>query len=424
MGAREKDELVPQELLEPGFEGRYTGATDIAGYQSDEHVTYLADPGGDIYMKYSAWGFAHATPDSWNDEIRCINALQGRLGQLDEKARRTRQHLASLQCCDSGMPVTIDETLNAIGTGALPERPFHAGCWMSLEQRTTQPGETAAMQLVEEVLRGYLTGQTVHDFLSAYPHARGFIERTCQWLGDPSELTQVQRLLLERMLLMFDYLTRRNPDCEMVLQDCFREGGRGEKLDAQIAELAGLPRIYPNYRHEFEKALAGIDEPQKRELYKICGCLAHGLHELSDCHHSTYRWLERWIHAIGTLTWDLPGRMEGREGNRLGRTLFGYALGLDRWLRRVPHQFLLLDLGYVDLGFDPAGEVKRVYAYLGDVRSPVQEWLAACLWYKVTLEPPASLYKWGWRHKDLLARADEDGITVRTWMDSALGMGT
>jgi hypothetical protein len=219
---------------------------------------------------------------------------------------------------------------------------------------------------------------------------------------------------------MFDYLTRRNPDCEAMHRDCFREGGRGEKLDAQIAELAGLPRIYPNYRDEFDQALAGIDDPQKKELYSICGRLAHGLHELSDCHHSTYRWLERWIHNIGTLTWEIPGRVKGQEGARLGQTLFGYALGLDRWLRHVPHQFLLLDLGYIDLGFNPANEVKRVYAYLGDARTPAQEWLAACLWYKVTLEPPASLHKWGWRHKELLAKAAEKGISVRTWIDSAL----
>ncbi len=421
MGVRAKDELVPQEPLEPGFEGRYTGGTDIAACKPNELWTHLADADGNVYVKYSAWGFAHATPDKWNDEIRYINSLQAKLGLLDDKTRRIRQHIASLQCCDNGVPVTIDETLNAIGTGALPANLFHAGCWMGIEQqRTTQPGDTAAMKLVEEVLRGLLAGKPVQEFIAAYPYAHGFIERAYQWLGDPVKLTQVQKLLMERLLLMFDFLTKRNEDCEAVLQDCFREGGRGEKLDSQIAELAGLPRIYPNYRDEFDKALAGIDDPQKKELYSICGHLAHGLHTLSDCHHSTFRWLERWIHAIGALTWDLPGRGKSQEGDRLGRTLFGYALGLDRWLQRVPHQFLLLDLGYVDLGFNPANEVKRVYAYLGDERTPVQEWLAACLWYKVTLEPPASLYQWGWRHKSLLAKAAEKGISVRTWMDSAL----
>lgn len=421
MGPRMKDELVPSDLLEPGFEGRYTGSTDISAFKSDDLWTYSADSDGNVYMKYSTWGFAHATPDKWNDEIRYINSLQAKLGRLDDKTRRTRQHLASLVCCDNGVPVTIDESLNAIGTGALPANPFHTGCWMSIEkQRTTQPGDTAAMKLVEEVLRGLLAGKPMQSFLVSYPYAKGFIERTYQWLGDPTKMTEVQKLLIERLLLMFNFLTRRNQDCEAVLRECFGEGGQGEKLDAQIAELAGLPRIYPNYRDEFDKTLAGIDDPQKKELYSICGHLAHGLHTLSDCHHSTFRWLERWIHAIGTLTWDIPHRVRSQEGTRLGQTLFGYALGLDRWLQRVPHQFLLLDLGYVDLGFNPANEVKRVYAYLGEEMTPIKEWLVACLWYKVTLEPPASLHKLGWRHKELLTRAAEKGIGVRTWMDSAL----
>ncbi|OQB73648.1 MAG: hypothetical protein BWX90_00436 [bacterium ADurb.Bin132] len=35
MGSRVNDELVPQELLEPGFEARYVGA-DIDAFKSDE----------------------------------------------------------------------------------------------------------------------------------------------------------------------------------------------------------------------------------------------------------------------------------------------------------------------------------------------------------------------------------------------------
>ena len=46
--------------------------------------------------------------------------------------------------------------------------------------------------------------------------------------------------------------------------------------------------------------------------------------------------------------------------------LFGYALGLDKWLMRVPMQFLLLDLGHVDLGFDARNNILRVYACLGE----------------------------------------------------------
>jgi len=419
--ARVKDELVPSELLEPGFEGRYTGGTDITKYKSDDFRTYSEDADGNVYMKYSAWGFAHATPDKWNDEIRYINSLQAKLGRLDYKARRVRQYIASLQCCDNGIPVTIDQALNAIGNGELSAHPFHAGCWLGVPGRTTQPHGIEALRLIEEVVRGFLAGRAKQEFLAAYPYAQGFVEHAYQWLGDPAKLTEVQMLMLERMLLPFEFFTKRNKDDAAVSRNCFESGGQGERLDAEISRLAGLPKIHPSYRDEFDQALAGIEDPQKKELYTICGYIAHSVCGLSDCHHSSFRYIEKYVHGIGTLTWEIPDRVKSQEGVRLGQTLFGYAFGLDRWLRRMPHQFLLLDLGYVDLGFNPANEVKRVYAYLGEGRTPVQEWLAACLWYKVTLEPPASLYKWGWRHKALLAKAAEKGITVRTWMDSALG---
>ena len=50
--------------------------------------------------------------------------MQAELGFLDENIRKVRRHIASLVCCDSGVPVTIDEVLNAIGTGSLPVQPF------------------------------------------------------------------------------------------------------------------------------------------------------------------------------------------------------------------------------------------------------------------------------------------------------------
>ena len=87
-------------------------------------------------------------------------------------------------------------------------------------------------------------------------------------------------------------------------------------------------------------------------------------------------------------------------------------------------QFLLMDMGHVDLGFDPKNEILRVYAYLGQGRTRVKEWLAACLWYSLSYSPvdktsPAGLV----RHQDLLERAGEVGVSVREWMDSELAKG-
>ncbi|MCK5116453.1 MAG: hypothetical protein KAR44_07610 [Candidatus Aegiribacteria sp.] len=89
----------------------------------------------------------------------------------------------------------------------------------------------------------------------------------------------------------------------------------------------------------------------------------------------------------------MAGRKVGIESKRLGRLLFGYALGLDRWLQDIPVQWLLLDLGHIDPDFDFKSEILRVYAYLGD-KTPVKEWFADCLWYTLVLVL-ANLYDWG-----------------------------
>lgn len=420
MGDKKVGQLVPYDTVSPGWEAVYTGKNDLSLFKSDEYLTYNVDSEGNVVKKYSLWGFAHAKEEDWNDEIRYINSMQGKLGFLDDSTRRIRQHIASLVCCDNGVPVTIDEILNAIGTGHLPEPAFHPGCWMSEGTRSTQPYQVESMKVIEEVLTGYLKGKLKETLITKYPYAEGFIERTYKWLGPFEKSTELQKLMMERMLLPFEFFTKRNEDREAVYNNCFVEGGQGLKLDARISEMAGLPKIYPSYKQKYHDNLRTISDPAKRELYKICGNIAFGISELSDCHHNAFRFIENWIYGIGTLKWGIPTRIKEAEGKRLGRLLFGYALGLDRWLQGLPHQFLLLDLGHIDLDFDPKNEILRVFAYLGDNRTPVKEWLAACLWFTFTLEPPASLYKWGWRHKELLQSAKEKGISVREWMDSVL----
>jgi hypothetical protein len=87
--------------------------------------------------------------------------------------------------------------------------------------------------------------------------------------------------------------------------------------------------------------------------------------------------------------------------------------------------FLLLDLGHIDLGFDPRNEILRTYAYLGEHRTPEKEWLAACLWYTITYNPIFidSNYKvaLGRVHKRIIEKAESLGVCLRQWMDSQLG---
>jgi hypothetical protein len=252
----------------------------------------------------------------------------------------------------------------------------------------------------------------------ANPDAAVFIQRAFTWLPPLSQFTLVQRLLLERLLLPFDFLTWRDRNDAVLVEDYYGENGRGAALDRQIAEQAGLPRIYANYQPEFKTTLKAISDPQQQELYRICGELTHGLHTLSDCHHSAFRWVERWVHDIGALKIGIPERNAGSERTRLAQLLFGYTLGLDRWLAGQSLQFLLLDLAYFDLGCDPKNELLRVYAHLGPDRTPVKRWLAACLWKNLSgagnprnLDSPRCLVI----QESLNQRAASLGISTNTW---------
>lgn len=415
-------DFAPYEMVPVGFEAIYTGEHDAAALDtSDLYLTYVTDEDGHVFQQYSLWGFANPTEDDWDDEIRAINAMQAALGPLDDAARQIRAHIASLVGCDNGVPVTIDELLNAIGTGELPSLPFHNGCWLCrCDARTTQPLQTESMRVIEAVLRGYVKGESEATFRERYPFAEGFIERAYRWLGPVAELSEVQRLMLERMLLPFRFFTKRDPDRDAVYHQCFDEDKAGKAVDTRISAAASIPEIHANYTKAYKEQLAEIEDPEKRELYIICGHIVDCVSELSDCHHGMLRRIERWIHGIGKLQWEMPSRQPHAEATRLGQLFFGYALGLDRWLQEIPMQFVLLDLSHVDVGFNPKNEILRVYAYLGDDHTPLKRWLAASMWYKFVLEPPASLYRWGSRHKQLLACADQAGISIREWMDAML----
>ena len=430
------ERLVPYSMVSPGFEAIYTGRKASSKEEKVEMiVTHAADELGNEIRRWPvvSWTFP-GEEENWDEEIKYINQMQEGLGELDDDARQIRSHIASLVPCDSGVPVTVDELLNAIGRGRLDEPSFHNGCWccgMWWEQKTTQPGQLESMGIIRAIVAGLLAGRTREDSMEEFPQARGFIDRAYEWLGPPAELTEVQKLMMQRMLLTLDCFANASytysesfPDAstlqeaEMLGKELFGQDGRGARLDMQISEKADLPQIYPRWKSEFRENLEKLEEPQKRELYKTCGYIASGVYGLSDCHHNTFRFMESWIHGIGTGKLGIPSRKVGMERERLGRLLFGYVLGLDKWLLGSPLQFTLLDLGHIDLGFDPKNEILRVYAYLGEERTPVKEWLAACLWHTLMYSlmdasNPAGLV----RHKDLLDRAAEAGISPREWMD-------
>ena len=364
-----------------------------------------------------------------DEEVAIIRDMSPDLGPLDDCTRKIRTHIASLAGCDSGVPATIDELLNAIGRGVLAEPALRNGCdhpGFCVQIKTTQPRQLECMRAIHDVLTARLADRSEEELINAHPYAITFIQHAYQWLPPDAELSDLQKLLVERMLLPFEYLTEdshADPSfddstvlCGSVMRKCYESGGRGSQIDSKIEQTAGLPKIKMAYPEQARKA--DISDPAKRDLYVLCCSLAHGLHTLCDCHHSTFRWIENWVYAIGTGRWGIPTRQIGTESARLYRLMFGYLLGLDRWLLDAPEHFVLLDLGHVDLGFDPKNEIVRVYAYLGSEHTPVKIWLAAYLWTNLMYNNGGPL--WRNRHRDRLDEAEAKGVSVRRWIDGQL----
>jgi hypothetical protein len=426
-------EMVPYEMLTPGFEAVYTGETIPTGNthcRNEGLFRFEADAEGRVLKRWSPWTWTwapgmHLPKPEWNDEIRYINNLQASLGPLSDSVRRIRAHIGSLVPCDMGFPVTVDQLLSAIGAGELTE-PFHNGCWapaVCAKERSTQPDGPQTWSAIEKILKDYLNGDPQERAIERFPYARGFIRRTYAWLGPVDQLSKVQLLLLEFVLLPFPLFTfdgtlsdeSRGERWEKVFQQNLR-GGRGAEIVAEIAAEVGLPELK-------EELFSAVEDEKVRALLNpVWVSISDMYHDGCNCHHSAFRWTEAWIHGIGTGSILPPTRKKGTERDRLGHALFGYVLGLDRWLQDVPMHFLLLDMGHIDLGFDARNEILRVYAYLGET-TPVKAWLAACLWHNLTYNSifgnPGGLV----RHPGLLKRAGENGISLREWIDSRLQDG-
>ncbi len=336
MGSRIQKRLVPYEMVSPGFEAMYTGgkASDL-GEKVKEDPELSVDEAEHVIRTWSVWPFWQQDNKADDEEIVHLNKMQEKLGPLSDKIRQVRAHVGSFVTCEIGIPMTVDELLIAIGKGELSKPSYHNGCWNCStwwEQKSSQPGHVESMKTIHTIVTGYLAGRTREEFVEEFPFAKGFIDHTYEWLGPVADLSKVQKLLIDRMLVPFELWTettvwQRGYDTEgdelvtRVLDNVIGENGRGAQIDAEISELTGLPEMHPCHLRIYGETLKKISDPQGQMLYRIWGRVAEGVHSVCDCHPSTFRYIENWIYGIGTGKWGIPTRKAGAQRERLGRLL-------------------------------------------------------------------------------------------------------
>ncbi|MHC4604855.1 MAG: hypothetical protein ACYS6W_16185, partial [Planctomycetota bacterium] len=280
--AKKKDTLVPYDQVSPGFEAVYTGETSSTPVQKSEMTnTLYSDENGNLIRQSCTipWIFPNEEgqwkEDEWDDTIKHLCDMQIKLGSLTDSIRQIRCHITGLIPCDSGLPVTVDELLFAIARGKLERSSFKNGCLcsgMAPQMKTSQPRQAESVKTIHAVLNAYLADEPRQNVVKAHPEAAGFINRLYEWLGAVSDLSKVQRKMLDRMLLTFDFFIRLNytgtdpqmpPGGGSALQaleamgkDVFYdENGRGPRLDAEISELAELPKIRPEWDSAYQETL-------------------------------------------------------------------------------------------------------------------------------------------------------------------------
>ena len=133
------------------------------------------------------------------------------------------------------MPPTTTATSSSSGLS------FHGRFPDRRKAGTTQPLHMESMRTVHAVLTDYLAGRSRADAVGDSPHAAGFIRRTYDWLGPLSQFTEVQRLMLERMLLTVEYFTRTSDTIPVPIPRSGRpRGGRSRGQGSLRGRWAGI----------------------------------------------------------------------------------------------------------------------------------------------------------------------------------------
>lgn len=330
-------------------------------------------------------GMFMGNEEDWDDEVRFINELQKRLRKLDKNARLLRLQIIGNEQCNYKFFQNISKILEGIGRmyprndvlGHVPNVPDYL---RPLEQDRLEMGKAHL-----KILELWLQGRSASEAKSALPRHKHVVDPIYQALG---ERTSLKKLYVERMTISFSYPVLHwsgeadlsNVDGKTV-DDFGINHPRGLEIDKRIAEAKSVKLTYRESNFGNKKQFG--DEILAYIVYR-----GRGL-----CNHKFFRHFDIILKSIGKGEWRKDNPPRGKERAELAEKISQFVFALDSWLAEVEKEKSIVE--------NPAARnvIEEVYGSLGE-RTPVKEWLAACLWK--TMKDNKKYYK--------IVKIDKDSI--------------
>jgi len=282
-------------------------------------------------------------PESWDDEIRFVNEMQSRLGELNTDHRLIRAQMAEFCRVNPLFPRSIDLLCEEIGPG-LFSKSMNLGC----EGRGLLKAlEYHAPQSVNEQRKDTLAGyaRSLDKWLAQEDQESLLESKVFGFLGEP---TTAKRDFVKRFLPTLDPNAASISSLKKLTEDMCKE-----TQGALILEDAGRPL------NCFQ-----CDACSDGETGPVCGCCIGML-------------MDAVLLCIGTVSEE---KLVFEKFSRFTQeNILAYCLALNSWLRAAPAEPVtsLTTTRYIT---DAAARqlAMRVHASLGE-KDEVKEWLVACL---------------------------------------------
>jgi hypothetical protein len=302
-------------------------------------------PGSETGRVWNHWWNIQLSddPEAWDDEVRFLNELQGRLEPLSTEDRLIRAQMAGFCRAHPLFPGSIDLLCEEIGASRF-SHPVNLGCeGRGLLTTLGQVNPQAAKEKLNDTLLGYV--RSLNKWLAQGSPENLLDSKIFGFLGQPAKTKEgmVKKLL--------------------------------SAIDPSVASISNLKKISREICIETqgESILERPDRPMG--CFKCDGCSEGEAGPGCECSYGML--LDAALVCVGASD---EGKEVLDEFRRFTQeTILAYCLAINSWLRAVPAEPVtsITTMRYIteDIGRQIT---QRVHASLGE-KNDVKDWLVACL---------------------------------------------